>query len=187
MRKYLFFSIICAFLFTVMSCEKDACAKVSCGDYGTCENGDCNCLIGYEKDGAGKCTVESRLKFFGKWEGNLTVYRDSSGVSIDTSVVSVALNARASQNSINEIDILDFNSIACMDSIKATVKANSIISVKPDFCSSPGWQIGTSFSNLNWYVNGGEMNIDIMVTITDPNRPIGGVSRDHYIGTLMKK
>jgi len=188
MRKYLFFSIICAFLLSVAGCQKDACAKVSCGDYGNCEEGECTCLLAYEKDATGKCTILQRDKFVGKWGGSVTVYRDSSGI-LDTTLMPVTFDIQASGRSLNEIDVVGYP-VTCLDSVyimEATVLANSISAVKSKYCSYPTGQSGVGFTNLGWYVNGGAMNIDMLVIKTDPNKPIGGVVKEHYVGNANRQ
>lgn len=188
MRKYLFFSIICAFLFAVTGCQKDACAKVTCGDYGTCVNGECNCLVSYEKDAAGRCTVEQRQKFIGSWGGSVIIFRDSSGI-LDTTMKAVAFDIVKAKRSLNEIDIFGYP-VACLgavDSLKATVKSSAIMNIEARYCSGTSGQNGIGFTDLNWYLNGSEMKMDLMVITTDPNKPIGGVIKEHYVGNANKQ
>lgn len=55
-----------AFLFVFSACNDDPCKDVDCGDFGTCFEGDCNCLTGYEGT---MCDIEWSAKFVGSFIG----------------------------------------------------------------------------------------------------------------------
>lgn len=58
--------IILATLFTVMytSCKPDKCKAIACAYGGTCNEGSCKCLPGYE---GSNCETITRNKFVGFW------------------------------------------------------------------------------------------------------------------------
>ena len=49
---------------TYTSCNKDECKDVVCQNGGTCNNGVCSCLVGYE---GANCETKSNAKFAGTW------------------------------------------------------------------------------------------------------------------------
>jgi hypothetical protein len=51
----------------IMSCDTDPCNDVPCGDFGTCNEGSCECELGYELDGDNLCNQLIREKFLGTW------------------------------------------------------------------------------------------------------------------------
>lgn len=53
--------------FSTVSCETDPCKDVDCGDYGSCDEGICDCFDGYMKDDAGLCNVQWASQYVGKY------------------------------------------------------------------------------------------------------------------------
>ena len=49
---------------TYTACNKDECKGVVCQNQGTCSNGNCNCVSGYE---GSRCEIVSATKFIGTW------------------------------------------------------------------------------------------------------------------------
>ena len=56
------FSAFGAVIYT--SCNRDQCKTISCAYGGVCNNGVCNCPVGYE---GSNCETISRQKFLGNW------------------------------------------------------------------------------------------------------------------------
>jgi hypothetical protein len=67
-------TVIVSALFTMVafsavlytSCKKNKCDKVVCLNLGTCDNGSCTCLVGFEGD---RCQTLSRQKFIFTYNG----------------------------------------------------------------------------------------------------------------------
>lgn len=57
-------AILVLFLAGLTSCIDNKCAKIDCGDLGTCFDGICLCDLGYEGEG---CNTEVRAKFIDHW------------------------------------------------------------------------------------------------------------------------
>lgn len=75
-------------LITQNSC-KDPCKDVECLNAGTCEEGICSCVTGYEGD---DCGTETRTKFFGTYAFSETCSPsgpDSYTVTVNTSSTAV--------------------------------------------------------------------------------------------------
>lgn len=47
MKFFSFFFLSCFFLFLLVSCRPDSCAKIICQNGGTCNEGNCKCADGY--------------------------------------------------------------------------------------------------------------------------------------------
>ena len=62
--KSLAFVALAATSFT--ACNDD-CKDIVCGEFGTCNEGICDCLPNYEKDDEGLCSVLERAKFTGNY------------------------------------------------------------------------------------------------------------------------
>ena len=58
-------SAFSAVLYT--SCSKDACKDVTCQNGGTCSDGNCTCVTGYEGT---NCETASRTKFIKQWSAS---------------------------------------------------------------------------------------------------------------------
>ncbi len=85
-----FLSILAMFSMLALTACKDECDDVDCLNGGTCNDGDCSCVTGFEGD---RCQTETRAKFFGTY--NVVESCNVSGnfnyqISITTSAASAS-------------------------------------------------------------------------------------------------
>lgn len=84
---------------TITSCNEDPCKDVVCLNSGTCDNGNCLCIAGYE---GADCATLIATKFIGVFNGNETC---STGSDIYTLTVST----NSDVTKVNIANIYDFN------------------------------------------------------------------------------
>lgn len=68
---------------TMNSCSKDPCADVTCNNGGICVDGTCDCADWYE---GSSCNTEMRTKFYGTYQGTLTVAGSSNAIQTELSM-----------------------------------------------------------------------------------------------------
>lgn len=105
---FAFFGIASTVLFT--SCEQDSCLELKCRNGGTCAEGYCRCIDGYEGT---ECEIPVYYKFLGFYDGvfqydGLPSFRDSAMVSIGDTVRPdiLAFSIYSQQNDVTIIPIV---------------------------------------------------------------------------------
>jgi hypothetical protein len=99
------------------ACNKDKCKDVVCQNGGTCSEGNCTCVTGYEGT---NCETKSRDKFIKSWSatdvtGSTSLpYTASIGASTSSDVTAVVIGNTFSDN------------FFLIGPIKATVNGNTI-------------------------------------------------------------
>lgn len=90
------------------ACEsEDPCENITCLNEGICNNGDCNCPLGYEGE---TCETESRTKILGFYNydsGTCTNYSPTIEVLADTTsvtdlvIISIGSNGSSLETSVS--------------------------------------------------------------------------------------
>ena len=91
-------AIMAATSFTIVSCNPDPCKDVNCGDNGICNDGTCDCTLGYE---GVNCETESRTKLTGKYSTTEQCSTDPAGVYYEITV-------NSGSGGVTELDLLNF-------------------------------------------------------------------------------
>lgn len=137
----LLFAIISVSIF---SCTTDKCSTVTCQNGGTCSDGNCNCLSGYE---GSSCETRINTKFAGTYSGAGDCGSGSTAQSISISVVT---------GDPHTIDVHAFS-----EAIRATVSSNGTISIPTQYFGSGVTE--ESYSGIG-ALNGNVLSIDFTVT-----------------------
>ncbi len=105
------FSLLFLFILStqITSCTQDKCKGVTCQNGGTCSNGNCNCVTGYE---GANCQTKANAKFVGNYTG--TSNCDGS-VSSETVPIEAGIDAASIKIYINSVHTLN-----------ATINGNAI-------------------------------------------------------------
>ncbi len=174
MKNLFYFLTILLFLGT-SACNP--CRNVDCGN-GVCNDGDCTCNTGYEKDASEKCSVEQRAKFLGNWSGVLNY----SGPI--TASGSATLNFTQGGN-IEQVVVNNlFTCGGVSMPITSTISGNSISSMNTVTCDDgAGSVIVLTFSAINVVVNGSVMTCSLSYNATSAGTSLGSGS---VTGTLNK-
>lgn len=174
MKKLLYYFTIVLFL-GMAACNP--CKNVDCGN-GTCDDGDCTCTAGYEKDAAGKCSIEERTKFLGNWVGVLNY----SGPFTGSGSVTLNCTQAATVQQVIINNLFTCNTVSLP--ITATVGGNSIASMNTVSCDDgSGNVISITFSSVNCVVNGTVMNFSLNYSFTQAGVNLGSGA---VTGTLNK-
>ncbi len=174
MKNLLYLLTILLFLGTT-ACNP--CSKVDCGN-GVCNDGDCTCNAGYEKDASGSCTIEERAKFLGNWSGVLNFSGPMSGSG------NVTLNFTPGGN-IEQVVINNlFTCSGISMPITATINDNMVASLNNTSCDDgAGTVITLSFSSVNWVITNNVMTCSVNYSATSGGTSLGIGS---VTGTLNK-
>src|SRR4051812_28730932 len=97
-------SAFCAVLYT--SCNKDKCKDVTCQNGGTCSDGNCTCVTGYEGT---NCETKSRDKFVGTYAGS-----EICSVGTDAYSITLAANSDALKLTYTNLYNQNFTAVCSM-------------------------------------------------------------------------
>ena len=88
-------AVVASAVSTFSACsEEDKCKDIICGEFGTCNEGICDCLPNYEKDADGLCSVLERAKFTGNYNVTTSCGRDySASISNGTELNEIKFNS----------------------------------------------------------------------------------------------
>lgn len=109
------YSILFLLAFAVIGC-KNPCKDIDCGAQGVCNEGVCDCNVGYETDGEGRCNTETRAKFLGTYSCN-----ETCGTIQDAYFCTIA----TASGSVNQITISNIYGFA-NNVVTASVSADTV-------------------------------------------------------------
>jgi hypothetical protein len=144
-----FFGVSSTVLFT--ACEQDSCLDLKCINGGTCADGYCRCVQGFEGP---QCEIKANTKFLGKYYGStecnawapivdsavvfevkspnrigLKLYSDSTDVLYTT----VTGNSIVAKDSVTNRDLT-----ITVDNKKITIRIEEQVNGKPQNCTFTG-------------------------------------------------
>ncbi len=109
--------------FVFSSCSDDPCKDVDCGQFGTCFEGDCNCVTGYEGD---VCDIQWSAKFAGNYIGS-----DACTSGNYTNISSTIANPTATSITITNFAGYAATMTASLDT-RVRIEINNPSFVSPD-------------------------------------------------------
>lgn len=106
------------------SCNKDKCKDVVCQNGGTCSEGTCTCVTGYEGT---NCETAMRAKFVKTWSA-------SDKEATTTTTVPTYISAIVAGSTVTDVKISNFSNAFFLADVLGTVSGNTITvaSQQPD-------------------------------------------------------
>lgn len=174
---WLFSLVALTTLFTVTSCEKDACKDVVCDANSDCFDGECICKVGFEKDASGNCVGE-RQKFIGSFNAT----EPDCGVALPYTVEISAVSGTD-----NKVNMKNLGNYTCLNSsgipidyfVEGTVSGNTVTVTNFVTC-------GTTFNGTGTYNKSGA-NVTITIPYTATYNPGTGTQTDNCTAILIPK
>lgn len=167
---------VCNTGFSGVDCSvEDSCItqNVTCLNGGTCVDGSCDCVVGYEGD---SCETESRIVFFGNYFANDVC--DSAG-TITAYTVDIGTNPA---NVAGMIITSSFSDDFFVNNINATVTASAAFEIplqEPDG--------DDFFVEGSGTISGSTLTINYVITERDPNNSNTILDTDACTGTWDKQ
>ncbi|MCS6991649.1 MAG: calcium-binding EGF-like domain-containing protein [Chitinophagales bacterium] len=144
------------------ACEQDPCKDVVCLNGGTCEDGDCNCPIGYEGD---DCGVRTADKYVGTW---------SAAEVCDSGIYNYVATISASSTEVTSILISNFGGFGSSVVVKGTI-------VDPNSFTIPSQAFGNVAFSGNGTLSADGLTINITYIASD------GTTSDNCQATYTKQ
>ena len=145
--------LIGVFALTLLSSCGDKCDDVTCQNDGICNDGTCECLVGFEGE---NCELFTRDKILGNF--------DLSTTCDDGSTPTDGWGIGASASAFNEVLINNFHQPAF--NIIATITNDDALVIEEQFISSQG--IGYTFTGTGTFEENGNVTIDYTVVTDSP-------------------
>lgn len=152
-----------------VSCNKaenvdgpNPCANVTCYNGGTCTNGTCSCIPGFE---GAKCEINIRDKYMGNWQISEVIKGSSAPLNINKTKT-YTLTVKTSD--VSKL-ALSFNNLSNNPAYNALAYAarkynvagkDYLADISSNFC----FVVGEPIPNTSAVINGGQGNINNLAT-----------------------
>lgn len=160
MKNIIQFSFLAITLF-MFSCS-DACDDVDCGANGSCDDGICICVDGYEGT---NCETEIRTKYLGTYNGNFSECLDELGLgaTIPTEFATVSAQVTADPADVNKVILAIPNPLLMIESI--SLEAGGSFTIPATTVTIPNVPLPVTVSGQGMFIDENNLEVNLQIVI----------------------